>query len=152
MLEKLYLGDDINFCGSWQTRKDGWPVFWSNGVRSKNPDPSGGKAGARIGICEASVASIHKLAMSPRVFIRTHKKYFVMRATPEFNLALGICQKCLKIVVRLSPLLPPKKKQSKRNLMEPFQGSFLGAKCYLKRDENNQINRFTNQIKLYSIF
>ena len=30
---------------------------------------SGGKPEARIGICEASVASIHKLAMSPRVFI-----------------------------------------------------------------------------------
>ena len=107
-------------------------------MRSKNPDPSGGEAGARIGICEASVASIHKLAMSPRVFIRTHKKYFVMRATPEFNLALGIYVKnALKIVVRLSPLLPPKKSNPKRNLMEPFQGSFLGARCYLKRDENN---------------
>ena len=107
-------------------------------MRSKNPDPSGGEAGARIGICEASVASIHKLAMSPRVFIRTHKKYFVMRATPEFNLALGIYVKnALKIVVRSSPLLPPKKSNPKRNLMEPFQGSFLGAKCYLKSDENN---------------
>ena len=84
-------------------------------MRSKNPDPSGGEAGARIGICEASVASIHKLAMSPRVFIRTHKKYFVMRATPEFNSALGIYVKnALKIVVCLSPLLPPKKKQSKK--------------------------------------
>ena len=84
-------------------------------MRSKNPDPSGGEAGARIGICEASVASIHKLAMSPRVFIRTHKKYFVMRATPEFNLALGIYVKnALKIVVRLSPLLPPKKQSKKK--------------------------------------
>ena len=107
-------------------------------MRSKNPDPSGGEAGARIGICEASVASIHKLAMSPRVFIRTHKKYFVMRATPEFNLAIGIYGKnALKIVVSISPLLPPKKSNPKRNLMERFQGSFLGAKCYLKRDENN---------------
>ena len=77
-------------------------------MRSKNPDPSGGEAGARIGICEASVASIHKLAMSPRVFIRTHKKYFVMRAAPEFHLALGIYVKnALKIVVCLSPLLTP---------------------------------------------
>ena len=107
-------------------------------MRSKNPHPSGGEAGARIGICEASVASIHKLAMSPRVFIRTHKKYFVMRATPEFNLALGIYVKnALKIVVCLSPLLPPKKINPKRNLMEPFQGSFFGAECYLKRNENN---------------
>ena len=85
-------------------------------MRSKNPDPSGGEAGARIGICEASVASIHKLAMSPRVFIRTHKKYFVMRATPEFNLALGIYVKnALKIVVCLPPLLSPKKSNPKRN-------------------------------------
>ena len=107
-------------------------------MRSKNPDPSGGKAGARIGICEASVASIHKLAMSPRVFIRTHKKYFVMRATPEFHLALEIYVKnALKIVVHLPPCSTPKKINPKRNLMEPFQGSFLGAKCYLKRDEND---------------
>ena len=92
----------------------------------------------RIGICEASVASIHKLAMSPRVFIRTHKKYFVMRATPEFHLALEIHVKnALKIVVHLPPCSTPQKINPKRNLMEPFQGSFLGAKCYLKRDENN---------------
>ena len=124
MLEKLYLGDDINFCGSWQTRKDGWPVFWSNGVRSKNPDPSGGEAGARIGICEASVASIHKLAMSPRVFIRTHKKYFVMRATPEFNLALGIYVKnALKIVFLLHPQKSQSKKEPQRSL---FKGVFVG--------------------------
>ena len=78
-------------------------------MRSKNPDPSRGEAGARIGICEASVASIHKLAMSPRVFIRTHKKYFVMRAAPEFHLALGIHVKnALKIVVCSLPVLPLK--------------------------------------------
>ena len=64
-------------------------AFLNERSKIKNPDPSGGGAGARIGICEASVASIHKLAMSPRVFIRTHKKYFVMRAAPEFHLALG---------------------------------------------------------------
>ena len=63
---------------------------------------------------------------------------FVMRATSEFHLALGIYVKnALKIVVCLLPLLHPKKSNPKRNLMEPFQGSFLGAKCYLKRDENN---------------
>ena len=107
-------------------------------MRSKNPDPSGGEAGARIGICEASVASIHKLAMSPRVFIRTHKKYFVMRATPEFHLALGIYVKnALKIVVHLPHYSTPKKTIQKGNPKESFQGSFLGAKCYLKRDENN---------------
>ena len=85
-------------------------------MRSKNPDPSGGEAGARIGICEASVASIHKLAMSPRVFIRTHKKYFVMRAAPEFHLALEIHVKnALKIVVRSLSVLPLKKTNPKRN-------------------------------------
>ena len=107
-------------------------------MKSKNPDPSGGKAGARIGICEASVASIHKLAMSPRVFIRTHKKYFVMRAAPEFHLALGIHVKnALKIVVHLPHYSTPKKSIQKGTPKESFQGSFLGAKCYLKRDENN---------------
>ena len=107
-------------------------------MRSKNPDPSGGEAGARIGICEASVASIHKLAMSPRVFIRTHKKYFVMRATPEFHLALEIHVKnALKIVVRSLPVLPLKKPIQKGTPKEPFQGSFSGSKCYLKRDQKN---------------
>ena len=91
-------------------------------MRSKNPDPSEGEAGARIGICEASVASIHKLAMSPRVFVRTHKKYFVMRATPEFNLALGIYVKnALKIVF----LLHPKKANPKRNPKGAFSREFL---------------------------
>ena len=107
-------------------------------MRSKNPDPSGGKAGARIGICEASVASIHKLAMSPRVFIRTHKKYFVMRAAPEFHLALGIHVKnALKIVVHLPHYSTPKKINPKRNPKGVLSREFLGAKCYLKRDENN---------------
>ena len=93
-------------------------------MRSKNPDPSGGEAGARIGICEASVASIHKLAMSPRVFIRTHKKYFVMRATPEFNLALGIYVKnALKIVFLLHPQKSQSKKEPQRSL---FKGVFVG--------------------------
>ena len=80
-------------------------------MRSKNPDPSGGEAGARIGICEASVASIHKLAMSPRVFVRTHKKYFVMRATPEFYFTLRIH---LKYALKIVFLLHPKKTQSKK--------------------------------------
>ena len=78
----------------------------------------------RIGICEASVASIHKLAMSPRVFIRTHKKYFVMRATPEFNLALGIYVKnALKIVFLLHPQKSQSKKEPQRSL---FKGVFVG--------------------------
>ena len=105
-------------------------------MRSKNPDPSGGEAGARIGICEASVASIHKLAMSPRVFIRTHKKYFVMRATPELHFALGIhVNNALKIVVHLPSCSNPK--VQKGTLKESFQGSFSGSKCYLKRDQKN---------------
>ena len=95
-------------------------------MRSKNPDPSGGEAGARIGICEASVASIHKLAMSPRVFIRTHKKYFVMRAAPEFHLALEIHVKnALKIVVGSLPVLPLKKPIQKGTPKNSFQGVFL---------------------------
>ena len=78
----------------------------------------------RIVMCEASVASIHKLAMSPRVFVRTHKKYFVMRATPEFNLALGIYVKnALKIVFLLHPEKSQSKKEPKRSL---FKGVFVG--------------------------
>ena len=110
-------------------------------MRSKNPDPSGGEAGARIGICEASVASIHKLAMSPRVFIRTHKKYFVMRATPELHFALGIhVNNALKIVVHLPSCSTPKKSVQKGTLKESFQGSFSGSKCYLKRDQKIEIH------------
>ena len=95
-------------------------------MRSKTPDPSGGEAGARIGICEASVASIHKLAMSPRVFIRTHKKYFVMRAAPEFHLALEIHVKnALKIVVHLPPCSTPQKINPKRNPDGAFSREFF---------------------------
>ena len=61
-------------------------------MRSKNPNPSGSKAGARIGICEASVASIHKLAMSPRVFVRTYTKKVFLRFTLDiFNMAKKFC-------------------------------------------------------------
>ena len=85
-------------------------------VRSKNPDPSGGESGGRIGICEASVASIHKLAISPMVF--------VMRAAPEFNLALGIYVKnALKIVFLLHPQKSQSKKEPQRSL---FKGVFVG--------------------------
>ena len=65
------------------------------------------------------------------------KKNFVMRTTTEFNLALGIYIKnALKIVVCSHQDLSPKKPIQKGTPKEPFQGSFLGAKCYLKRDEN----------------
>ena len=61
-----------------------------------------------------------------------------MRATSEFNIALEIYVKnALKIVVCLPTPLPPKKPIQKGTPMEPFQGNFCGAKCYLKRDEKN---------------
>ena len=59
-------------------------------MRSKNPDPSGGEAGARIGICEASGCEHSQIGHESE----------------------GVYQDPQKI----------------------FQGSFLGAKCYPKRD------------------
>ena len=109
-----------------------------NKLNGKTPIQAEAKLKLRIEICEASVVSIHKLAMSPRVFIRTHKKYFVMRATPELHFALGIhVNNALKIVVHLPSCSTPKKSVQKGTLKESFQGSFSGSKCYLKRDQKN---------------
>ena len=45
----------------------GWPVFCPNEVRAKNVNAAEAKPKQSIGVCVASVASIHKLARGPRV-------------------------------------------------------------------------------------
>ena len=45
----------------------GWTVFCPNKVRAKNINAAEAKPKQRIGVCVASVASIHKLARRPRV-------------------------------------------------------------------------------------
>ena len=42
----------------------GWPVFCPNEVRAKNINAAEAKLKQSIGVCVASVASIHKLARS----------------------------------------------------------------------------------------
>ena len=47
--------------------KAGWLVFCPNEVRAKNINTAEAKLKQSIGVCVASVASIHKLARGPRV-------------------------------------------------------------------------------------
>ena len=45
----------------------GWLVFSPNNVRAKNINAAEAKPKQSIGVCVASIASIHKLARGPRV-------------------------------------------------------------------------------------
>ena len=47
--------------------KAGWSVFYPKEVRAKNINAAEAKPKQSIGVCVASVASIHKLARRPRV-------------------------------------------------------------------------------------
>ena len=47
--------------------KDGWPVFCPNEVRAKNINAAEAKPKQSIGVCVASIASIHKLAETAKV-------------------------------------------------------------------------------------
>ena len=53
------------------------PVFCPNEVRTKNINAAEAKPKQSIGVCVASVASIHKLARGTRVALKPQTKIFV---------------------------------------------------------------------------